>query len=1413
MKKIVLCLLLAAIALLCGAALAEGYPESAHPYPENSDQTWTYTHPTPVAALSITFSEDTFFESYYDYLYVIDEAGVEYEYTEDQLAGKTLNLHGDSFSLRLTSDYTVNEYGFAITKIVGYTEAELEAAVPTFEISASGTITGYSGGMFKLDIPAEIDGVKVTAIDEYVFASSNFTSVTLPEGLRNIGGYAFDRSAVQTIKLPSTLETIGEGVFGYCINLTEIVLPEGLESIGDYAFYKCDSLEKVKLPSTLMELGTCAFQNCGNLQTLTVPEGISNFLSFEECHSLTKLEYLGTITDTYLPDGCFRECFALAEFDIPEGVEAIGEYAFEFCTALKQITLPSTLKNLQWCAFRRTGLVQIDIPDSVEFIDGYVFSDCENLVSISLPEGIQSIPYEVFCNCSSLKNVVIPEGVQTIEERAFRNCTALKEISLPSTLTQIDDYAFYGCASLSQIVLPEGLLSIGLASFAGCNSLDYLTIPASVNQIFGDAFHSNTCLIVSTDYAEQHAVKNNQSYIRLSEDAPVLESVSDAPAQSGVGATLTWTARAMGGSGSLSYAYDLYRNGSLYQQSGWTSSESYSHTFEKAGIYWLCVRVRDDANHESETLTSSRVQVLATNSAAPEIYDVQLLSDDEISVSAPINFSFRVRGGAGEYKLDPTVLKNDYSTLDYLHLDYTTVNMGDHVYCKGFVVPSKNGKYGLQVSAIDGSGEIATATVFNGVSVADTELRIISISGLSDNRKYTINNTNAPVVITVNTNSDSDKLRYSWIFRRADASGEVVDQLLTDSPTLEYCLKVDGDMELVVRAFDPERSIYSNARTVSFYVYPMEDSDEVLWGVDANVYGVCSVNSTFKWYPYYNDALEGSYSFSFDIYKDGVLCHQSGWIDSEDYSFTPEETGSYMAKVSLKVGDDVHGPVDSDPISVVENCLGIDDEESDAYLDLYQHYTDGAEQQYCWEAGYYVPATPARCWDLYLNGELIYTSGWYFSDSEGEAYEITTGRLSDGAGVYQMYITFRDKDGNESSPIPFEPVAVGAPEIASLAHSSFNSILYSGDLYSVSCSAYRGVGDLKVQYTLSKDDKTYRTSSWLPMTAANSQSKPAASWYQTLTEAGEYTLTATVKDSIGVSVSETLEQKIVVLPAGDSSAPEIEYISVDETEVKAGEKAVWTVNAHGGDSPLAYIFTLNADGQILGKFRQSSEVFSYRLSQASQYSVSVTVEDAQGRRSAAMDGPAVLVTGENKALVESITPSAALVYAEKGDAFLPEWKIYPIDAEPKLNFSSSNTAVATVNEAGVITVCGDGKAVITASAADESGIQAMLTVCGGKLNLLKLPANLTVVSEDAFLSIPSDALALRTGCSIGENAFRGSDLKCVYLPDDPNAFDKIARSAFADCDALVFFCQDRQSGKQADFCIENGYAYVYAIAS
>jgi hypothetical protein len=159
-----------------------------------------------------------------------------------------------------------------------------------------------------------------------------------------------------------------------------------------------------------------------------------------------------TITDT--SQGKYKNDKTLRKIRIQEGVEVIDHQAFQGCSNLTEVTLPSTLRAIGENAFSNTAIVRLYIPDMVKYIGEAAFSYCMQLGNIRLPQNLPNIRNKTFDYCVVLDNIVIPTRTEYIGEYAFRDCMSLMNIHIPPSIKYIGKGAFQGCVSLVVVNLP-----------------------------------------------------------------------------------------------------------------------------------------------------------------------------------------------------------------------------------------------------------------------------------------------------------------------------------------------------------------------------------------------------------------------------------------------------------------------------------------------------------------------------------------------------------------------------------------------------------------------------------------------------------------------------------------------------------------------------------------------------------------------------------------------------------------------------------------------------------------------------------------------------------------------------------------------------------------------------------------------
>lgn len=362
------------------------------------------------------------------------------------------------------------------------------------------TVTGYTGAASQVIVPPKWNGVALT----------------------EIGAFAFMNARVTSVKLPSTIEVIGESAFNACRSLAEINLTNACTSIGAYAFNQCEKLARVGDITGLETIPVHAFTGCKRLPSLTFSDSL-----------LSVGEY------------AFADCKSMETVLLPDTVAEIGAYAFSGCSAITSFRIPSALNNLRTGALQGCTALKELIPATnndvaiFRVIDGNLYSAYGSCLSLyvagdktettfTLPQGCTTVAPFAFYGNTTLKSLALDAEAITLSKGSLAGMQALESLSIyalpsganaylayyfgassntdniasgnctPSTLTRVSiasmgdtvpSYAFYGCTSLAEIegLSETSLRAIGAYAFA-YTALREVTIPATVQQIGENAF-------------------------------------------------------------------------------------------------------------------------------------------------------------------------------------------------------------------------------------------------------------------------------------------------------------------------------------------------------------------------------------------------------------------------------------------------------------------------------------------------------------------------------------------------------------------------------------------------------------------------------------------------------------------------------------------------------------------------------------------------------------------------------------------------------------------------------------------------------------------------------------------------------------------------------------------------------------
>ena len=352
----------------------------------------------------------------------------------------------------------------------------------------------------------------LTSIGDYAFYNCGNYVPTEPAPVLNL----------TTIDLSNTKVTsIDEGAFYGCSKLTTITLPSTLTTIGNSAFWNCSSLASFSVPASVTTIGAQVFNFCsiptftfeasntaitcnsgipctdhlylnrdvdrggyelttGAIKALTIGANVTtiNETMFQGCNYLSSIDFSAATGLTSIGDNAFYGCGNyvpepgedpvpnLTAIDLSNTkVTSIGASAFNSCSKLETITLPSTLTS----------------------IGDYAFQDCYSLVSFSLPGSVTTISSGAFFNCS-IPTFTFEASNTTLTWNTIVPCSG--HLYLYRNIDLVDGYMPNG---LKAVTIGENVTDIG-TMFSEAAQLENVYVPwlSSPKTIADGAFCETT---------------------------------------------------------------------------------------------------------------------------------------------------------------------------------------------------------------------------------------------------------------------------------------------------------------------------------------------------------------------------------------------------------------------------------------------------------------------------------------------------------------------------------------------------------------------------------------------------------------------------------------------------------------------------------------------------------------------------------------------------------------------------------------------------------------------------------------------------------------------------------------------------------------------------------------------------------
>lgn len=360
-------------------------------------------------------------------------------------------------------------------------ERAVAADLPEYEYTLENDeaeLTAYNGAEKDIIIPDKIDGHNVTKLSGQIFQTmTSVESVDIPATVKSIefkDNAIHDCSRLKTIKVAAenpnysayegclyskdlkvmyvcpaaqtqvkfhqNVETIGEGAFCKCKDITSIVLPDSIHEVNSNAFRSCSKLTSISFSSKLRTISDMTFVDCG-FKTIEIPGTIESIgrLAFHSCKALEKVVLSDGVRT--LGESVFAGCSKLEAVEIPVSVTQIADSALDDCGTPKIYGYKTThaqqyanRKNLMFISLDNSLLIDVRECEIRLEKDKVAYTGGAQEINVTVLNGDSTLTRGIDYNLTYKNNV--NAGTATIDVYGIGKYTGDQKVFF--TITKID---------------------------------------------------------------------------------------------------------------------------------------------------------------------------------------------------------------------------------------------------------------------------------------------------------------------------------------------------------------------------------------------------------------------------------------------------------------------------------------------------------------------------------------------------------------------------------------------------------------------------------------------------------------------------------------------------------------------------------------------------------------------------------------------------------------------------------------------------------------------------------------------------------------------------------------------------------------------------------------------------------------
>lgn len=430
------------------------------------------------------------------------------------------------------------------------------------ETNDGAKIVGYLGNTSSLSIPQNLGDKSVTAIGTSVFR---------------------DNAQLEKVIFGNKIKTVDPYAFEGCWKLTSLTLNEGLEKIGSYAF-QYTGITVLKLPDSLIKLGEAedttaraigtgfgSFENCKNLKVVEIGEGLKKIpkVTFATCKNLDTVNFSPKSTLEIIDSDAFRYCSNLRNIAFPESLKEIKDTAFRSCENLKKVVIPASVQTIArgsedpetgafascekififgkqgteaeaYAAHKKVPFISEKTPRD----DAYYYEVVNGGAKIILADapGKKEVPAALggkttveignnaFYGDKDLEIISLKQ-VKNIGKDAFSYCEKVNTIQLSENLENIGDWAFDHCREVQSVNVPDSTRTMGTGAFNYCEKMTSVTLGTGIETIENNTFTYTSLKTMNLPVSIKTV--NAEAFTHLLETVTIPEAAQDVTLKDG----------------------------------------------------------------------------------------------------------------------------------------------------------------------------------------------------------------------------------------------------------------------------------------------------------------------------------------------------------------------------------------------------------------------------------------------------------------------------------------------------------------------------------------------------------------------------------------------------------------------------------------------------------------------------------------------------------------------------------------------------------------------------------------------------------------------------------------------------------------------------------------------------------------